>query len=323
MLPIDIDKILIFVAFGFAGIFFVIGIIFVLKGFRSDPEEHQAVPISDYEEIQEINEDILIKTESTKQSESYDETKAETAIQLDENDQINVGNHEAELNSLKEESDNQAQDAQEKIDKLIKENQELKEVQKNLEGLASKNTQIQKEMDDKAGKTHELELSVSDLKKEREQILQQGHLKVKEFEEKIQKIENDKEKYLNDRNLLEKLRKENVELTAQINRDKNKITEFEDQLGRCKGESEKDVVKAKETIDSLNSQQTQMHEKQRELELNVKKMKKFNAHLIEKEKILQYELTKSRAQSIGLEKICEDFKIQIEDLSKPLEEIGS
>jgi len=46
------------------------------------------------------------------------------------------------------------------------------------------------------------------------------------------------------------------------------------------------------------------------------KLKEFNAQFREKEKILQFELTKARAQSVGLEKICEDFKIHIERLSK-------
>ena len=46
------------------------------------------------------------------------------------------------------------------------------------------------------------------------------------------------------------------------------------------------------------------------------KLKDMNEQLREREKILQYELTKSRAQSIGLEKICEDFKEQIETMSK-------
>lgn len=49
---------------------------------------------------------------------------------------------------------------------------------------------------------------------------------------------------------------------------------------------------------------------------NFEKIKEFNDHLLEKEKILQYELTKSRAQNLGLEKICEEFKDQIEKTDK-------
>ena len=43
--------------------------------------------------------------------------------------------------------------------------------------------------------------------------------------------------------------------------------------------------------------------------------KDFNRNLIDKDKMLQYELTKSRAQTVGLEKVCEDFKIRLDRMS--------
>ena len=46
-----------------------------------------------------------------------------------------------------------------------------------------------------------------------------------------------------------------------------------------------------------------------------KKMEEMNDHLVKKEKMMQYELTKNRAQALGLEKICEDFRTQIETMS--------
>ncbi|MDP8213272.1 MAG: hypothetical protein P9X22_08315, partial [Candidatus Zapsychrus exili] len=45
-------------------------------------------------------------------------------------------------------------------------------------------------------------------------------------------------------------------------------------------------------------------------------VKELNDHLLEKERSLNQELAKHRAQSLGLERMCEDFKIQIEELSK-------
>lgn len=47
-------------------------------------------------------------------------------------------------------------------------------------------------------------------------------------------------------------------------------------------------------------------------EFNYSKLKEFNQNILEKEKILQYELAKSRAKTLGLERLCEDFKTQIE-----------
>ena len=48
----------------------------------------------------------------------------------------------------------------------------------------------------------------------------------------------------------------------------------------------------------------------------INRIKEFNNYLVEKERLLKYELTKSRAQSLGFEKLCEDFKVQIEELSR-------
>jgi hypothetical protein len=52
------------------------------------------------------------------------------------------------------------------------------------------------------------------------------------------------------------------------------------------------------------------------LEQDFTKIKDMNTYLLEKEKLLQYELIKERAQSLGLERICEDFKVQIDETAK-------
>ncbi len=52
------------------------------------------------------------------------------------------------------------------------------------------------------------------------------------------------------------------------------------------------------------------------LEAELKKLKDTNSHLLEKERTLVYELSKSRAQAAGLEKICQDFKRQMMEAAK-------
>lgn len=49
-----------------------------------------------------------------------------------------------------------------------------------------------------------------------------------------------------------------------------------------------------------------------ELKAKCEKLEASNAHLQEKDKMLAYELSKSRAQALGLERICKDFKRQME-----------
>lgn len=49
------------------------------------------------------------------------------------------------------------------------------------------------------------------------------------------------------------------------------------------------------------------------MQKDYEKIKELNEHLLEKERILQYELTKSRAHSLGLEKVCEGLAEKIEN----------
>lgn len=51
------------------------------------------------------------------------------------------------------------------------------------------------------------------------------------------------------------------------------------------------------------------------LEEKFNKLKEMNNRLAEKERTLHYELTKYRAQNLGLEKICEDFQRKIEKMN--------
>ncbi len=50
------------------------------------------------------------------------------------------------------------------------------------------------------------------------------------------------------------------------------------------------------------------------LRMTAQKLKELNAHLIEKNQLLQYELTKNRAQASGLEKICDNYRSQLSRL---------
>lgn len=64
--------------------------------------------------------------------------------------------------------------------------------------------------------------------------------------------------------------------------------------------------------DSLESLKKANEEKIKAGEVNFKKITEINKVLAEQEKILREELIKSRAQVLGLEKICAEFKIQID-----------
>jgi len=71
-------------------------------------------------------------------------------------------------------------------------------------------------------------------------------------------------------------------------------------------------------MDDLKKEKESLFKMKEGLEQSNKEIKKCNEELEQQEKMLQYELAKSRAQSMGLEKICEDLKVQIEDMTKTI-----
>ncbi len=70
--------------------------------------------------------------------------------------------------------------------------------------------------------------------------------------------------------------------------------------------------KIKEEREQLEKEKNELSSAKTTLEENLKKTADLNKILLEQEKILREELIKNRAQVLGLEKICAEFKIQIE-----------
>ncbi|MDP2654769.1 MAG: hypothetical protein Q8Q08_12185 [Candidatus Omnitrophota bacterium] len=109
------------------------------------------------------------------------------------------------------------------------------------------------------------------------------------------------------------------------------VLEQEMEVKRICGELKMQMDFMQKTIDELKAENRSLQDRQakaraeappapavkisgdqRPLEEEVRKLKEFNARLLEKEKMIQSELTKSRAQAMGLQKMCEQFKVQLE-----------
>ena len=69
------------------------------------------------------------------------------------------------------------------------------------------------------------------------------------------------------------------------------------------------------TIEGLKGTNKDLKLSNQALQEDFKRTEELNVQLLEKERIMQYELVKNRAQALGLERICEDFKRQIEEMS--------
>ncbi len=71
--------------------------------------------------------------------------------------------------------------------------------------------------------------------------------------------------------------------------------------------------------EDLKKENMMLKEDHDKLNQDTERLKDLNRQLLEKEKIIHYDLIRSRAQAVGLEKICEDLKIKIEQISKTAE----
>ena len=134
---------------------------------------------------------------------------------------------------------------------------------------------------------------------------------------------------------LTQLRQDNNVLQVQLDGSRAKIAALEDEIVAIKKQMEveitranaqlEQVIKEKEeaVTDGVNYQIAALkadHEALAQANLDMQKtnqkLKEFNSALVEKNDILQYEMIKNRAQASGLERMCENYKAQIEQFGE-------
>lgn len=112
------------------------------------------------------------------------------------------------------------------------------------------------------------------------------------------------------------------------------VTSLTAENDSLKGNSEalklkdEELEKNKESLKTLTDEnarlksdlQSSPNKHETDLQRDLEKIKEINAAFLKKEEMIQYELTKARIQAMGLEKISEDFKTEIE---KQLQEINN
>jgi chromosome segregation ATPase len=200
--------------------------------------------------------------------------------------------------------------------------------------LLSGRSDKQAEIKELAQKNEQLEQKLEALTSENQKIKESQLEKVKFLEEQLAIIQKEKERLLPNRQLLDGL-KEKGELFEKRYAE-NKIQQEElrtfirtlesekkelmqsQKLGADK--SELDALSHRlessiAAIEALKGENKDLQRFNQDLKNDFEKTQEYNTHLIEKEKLMEYELSKNRAQTLGLEKICEDFKVQIESLT--------
>ena len=199
-----------------------------------------------------------------------------------------------------------------------------------IDELKTQNTFSQNQLEEYRLKIAQLETFLNSAQKQRDENLNS-------LQEHLQNLKTHEEQLTQARQTVEYLTTKNQALQNQIEEDSVRIGQVQDDLISTRKESQKQLEKKSDIVRQLESQlvfsqkesERQLQETQAtiknlkeekdalitaasDLEMNLQKTKELNAFLLEKDEMMLYELSKNRAQAMGLEKICEDFKLEIE-----------
>jgi chromosome segregation ATPase len=328
-------------------VFFVWGLINIMKGWHGIPGE-DAVPLSDLEAVQDFNAGYSLEQKGLVSSGIKQETQAQRppADEVIEDYKKKIVSLEEEIKVLSRKAVQQADEdhqrmtqianerdlarkqdgeniraLEERIVLMRAEREQLLLSKEVVEELKSKNAYLlerdrenvfrierlendllaaQREINEKQDKWHQ---TASDLKEEKESLFAEFH----EKEEQLQKV----------RASLDLIEKTNNQRLNEANRAIDVLKAQRRESDRAQVEAlERKLSDAIASAEVLRKEKEDLLQARASLEQNFQKVKEFNTHLIEKTKLLQYESTKQRAQALGLERVCEDFKIQIEEKYK-------
>ena len=271
---------------GIAAVFFILGILFIVKGTFS--EEDSAIPISSPEEIEELKSAFLPPEQKelpTTKEEMLPNT-ASTNLSKDPGVTVPIDlNQRSEIGELTQKNKRLEGDFQ----VLQKESQEIKNSHLDeIKILEGKINSIQGEKEQLLT-DHKL---IDELKVKGE-LAEKRHAENKIQQDELRKFISTLESEMEELIRVQKLGADRYELQSINNRLESSIATIESLKGENKG------------LQGFNQG----------LKNDFEKTKEHNALLIEKERFMEFELSKNRAQALGLEKICEDFKVQIETLT--------
>ncbi len=236
-------------------------------------EEHLA-------KVKQLEEELASAKTQTK-------TPAETP--LHEESLTKIKQMEEEFSNFKKKAETQAEEAAQAIKNLLEENEKLKElVQHNETQLAKTMTEIEHITQEKQSFQTQLNDALQKSQQQKE-VKPESPAKEEAFPDQIKENQRQAQEL---RILCEELKNqlETMRKTVEDLRQENHALLEATKLGS-------------------GSVSPEWLEEKLRLEEQLGKLKEYNAFLIDKDKMMQKELTKTRAQAMGLEKILEDMKI--------------
>lgn len=323
---------------------FTIGVAFIFKGYKSIPDPATIVPVKDLEKVKadfdlakkEVGTlrkqlDTLTKELEEAKSHLQDSQKAKEVLGSlnDESYKGRIQELEMQIKEVTEKAETQAQESLDLVIGLKNEVENLKKVVA-APGGGDQSAKIQAEIESIKAKTQDQAKEAADAI---ENLLKQN----KELQEKNQSaIEQFKQAQVS----VEAFNKEKSAFEARLKEETEKFTQLEQKLKESppvNKETEAQVESLRKTIETLQAENKALAEEKKKepapaapapvaalaapdgwmaekqaLEAQIKKLKEYSAFLVDKEKLLQFELTKSRTKAMGLERILEDMKGQVE-----------
>lgn len=248
---------------------------------------------------------------------------------------------ESQITLISQKAIEQAEEAVKVIEALMKENSQLKTVTSGFsEGqtstsfleLKERTGILENQLDLSSSKVSQLETQIVVIKKELGQQLLEANATIARL-----KVEGEAQERVTRESLLKE--KDEIEEARQASA--RQVREMEDGFIKMKEENlllkdakklleaklavieddfKNELSQSKEMVTNLAGQKEAQADQISHMERDISKLKELNSTLIDKAKILQYELNRYRAQSSGLERVCENFKTQMEEMFNAIEQ---
>jgi DNA repair exonuclease SbcCD ATPase subunit len=284
----------------------IVGFLFYLLNKEGIRAEKQAVPLNDLNEFKKVNDMAMAEEiytpppEAVKPLESWevpDVPSESTPI-----DPVSAGSAAESILA------SPSEDYQTKVDEL---ENELRQISEKA-----------------AGQAQEALSMIDHLNKEASILRLEKESQAAEFEIRLTQAQD----------YTTQLKTDNTALQSQLDDTQTKVRFLEEEFVMVKKQMGQELAQANTVIEELRKKEAQflaptpvvedsqfealqqenqtLAQANHDFQKSLQKLRELNDHLIEKSETLQYELTKARAQASGYERICENYKNQIEGLMK-------
>ena len=231
--------------------------------------------------------------------------------------------------------------SREEQDKLHQAQDEFHRAQEALGRLTEENKKLTMKADVQEKFVQEIEKTFTEFKLKQEELLRGKDVVIQALQHQQVKIQEQANEAMRSFGKLEELRQENRQMVEDAQRKENdfyklreqfealqresvrqnqehlrSIATLKNELGQVRGaarqEQDGEMAQLKESMNRLRVEKEEIEAARNQIQDDFNRLRQLNQFLADKERLLQYELAKHRACAIGLEKICEDFKVRID-----------